>query len=93
MTRYGATGDLDLLDGVEGVTVEVNDDDDPQLLRPDGRPVDTWREDYPYPSQMSRAEYSATKRALQNRAAQAAELGEGHRSAGADPVRGSRRRR
>jgi len=65
MTSYTATDDLDLLDGVEGVTVEVDDDDDPQLFRPDGRPVDTWREDYPYAARMSRAEYSATKRALQ----------------------------
>ena len=41
------------------------DDDDPVLLGPDGSPVDTWREDYPYPERMSRREYEVTKRALQ----------------------------
>ena len=54
----------DLLASVQGVTVEV-DDDDPRLFGPDGREVDTWRQDYPYDERMSRAEYAATKRALQ----------------------------
>jgi polyphosphate kinase len=48
-----------------GLTVDDNDDDDPVLLYPDGRPVDTWREDYPYPGRMSRHEYERTKRLLQ----------------------------
>ncbi len=64
VTSYSVT-DWDLLAGVEGVTVEVDDDDDPQLFGPDGRPVDTWRQDYPYDERMSRSEYAATKRALQ----------------------------
>ena len=64
MMSYNLT-DWDLLAGVDGVTVQVDDDDDPQLFGPDGRPVDTWRQDYPYSERMSRSEYAATKRALQ----------------------------
>jgi len=60
-----ATAEWNLLASVEGVTVEVDDDDDPRLFGPDGREVDTWRQDYPYDERMSRAEYAATKRALQ----------------------------
>ncbi|WP_111768588.1 polyphosphate kinase 2 [Nakamurella deserti] len=46
--------------------VDVDDhDDDPVLLGPDGRPVETWREDYPYDQRMSRREYERTKRTLQ----------------------------
>jgi polyphosphate kinase 2 len=39
--------------------------DDPVLLGPDGRPVGTWREGYPYDERMSRREYEITKRLLQ----------------------------
>ena len=39
--------------------------DDPELISPDGRPVLTWREDYPYTERMTRAEYEEVKRALQ----------------------------
>ena len=42
-----------------------DDDDDPILFYPDGRPVDTWREDYPYDERMSRPEYEHAKRLLQ----------------------------
>ena len=36
------------------------------MLRwPDGRVVDTWREDYPYPEKMTRDEYEYRKRPLQ----------------------------
>ena len=47
--------------------VDFDDDrsDDPVLLGPDGEPVLTWQEDYPYPELMSRHEYESTKRALQ----------------------------
>jgi polyphosphate kinase 2 len=45
--------------------VEDDDDDDPVLLRKDGRPVDTWREDYPYDERMTRDEYDRIKRLLQ----------------------------
>lgn len=39
--------------------------DDPVLLGPDGTPVGTWREGYPYDERMSRREYEVTKRLLQ----------------------------
>jgi polyphosphate kinase len=45
--------------------VEYPDGYDPILIRPDGREVDTWRQDYPYDSLMRRADYDPTKRALQ----------------------------
>jgi polyphosphate kinase 2 len=45
--------------------VEYPDGYDPILIRPDGREVDTWREDYPYDRLLRRAEYDPTKRALQ----------------------------
>ncbi|HZC27421.1 MAG TPA: polyphosphate kinase 2 [Actinopolymorphaceae bacterium] len=55
-------GDLAVL---AGLTVEDDDDDDPVLLWPDGRPVDTWREDYPYDERMTRDYYDHAKRLLQ----------------------------
>jgi polyphosphate kinase 2 len=48
-----------------GYRVEDDDDDDPILVRTDGGPVDTWREDYPYDERMSRDEYDKLKRLLQ----------------------------
>jgi polyphosphate kinase 2 (PPK2 family) len=45
--------------------VEDDDDDDPVLLYQDGRPVDTWREGYPYDERMPRPEYDRLKRLLQ----------------------------
>jgi polyphosphate kinase 2 len=48
-----------------GLRVEDNDDDDPVLLWPDGTPVDTWREDYPYDERMTREYYDHQKRLLQ----------------------------
>ena len=48
-----------------GLRVEDNDDDDPVLLKPDGTPVDTWREDYPYDERMTRDYYDHHKRLLQ----------------------------
>ncbi len=39
--------------------------DDPVLLGPDGTPVGTWREGYPYEERMTRSEYDVTKRLLQ----------------------------
>jgi polyphosphate kinase len=47
---------------VEGTFDEV---DDPVLLGPDGLPVMTWREGYPYAERMGRHEYEEQKRALQ----------------------------
>jgi polyphosphate kinase len=55
--------DPDLL---AGMTVDDDDEhDDPVLRYPDGRTVDTWREDYPYDEKMSRPEYESAKRPLQ----------------------------
>jgi polyphosphate kinase len=49
-----------------GLRVEDDDEhDDPVLLYADGRVVETWREDYPYPEKMTRAEYEHLKRPLQ----------------------------
>lgn len=42
-----------------------DDEDDPELLLADGRVADTWREDYPYDTRLSRAEYEHDKRLLQ----------------------------
>jgi polyphosphate kinase 2 len=55
--------DRDLL---AGLAVDDDDEhDDPVLRWPDGRIVDTWREDYPYPEKMTRDEYEYLKRPLQ----------------------------
>jgi polyphosphate kinase len=37
----------------------------PALARPDGTPVETWREDYPYGTRMGRKQYDRAKRTLQ----------------------------
>lgn len=47
---------------VEGTWDEV---DDPVLIGPNGLPVETWREGYPYEHRMTRHEYDETKRLLQ----------------------------
>ncbi|MGH3198892.1 MAG: polyphosphate kinase 2 [Streptosporangiaceae bacterium] len=49
-----------------GLRVDDDDEhDDPVLLWPDGRRVDTFREDYPYSGRMTRPEYEYLKRPLQ----------------------------
>jgi polyphosphate kinase len=48
-----------------GLRVVDDDDDDPVLLWPDGTPVDTWREDYPYDERLLRDVYEREKRLLQ----------------------------
>jgi polyphosphate kinase 2 len=50
---------------VKDLVVEDTDDDDPVLRFRDGRPVDTWREDYPYDERLSRDIYEREKRLLQ----------------------------
>jgi polyphosphate kinase 2 len=51
---------------VAGLVVDDDDEhDDPVLRWPDGRVVDTWREDYPYDEKMPRSEYEYLKRPLQ----------------------------
>ncbi len=47
------------------VTGTWDEVDDPVLIGPDGTPVDTWKEGYPYDDRMSRREYEMTKRLLQ----------------------------
>ena len=47
---------------VEGTFDEI---DDPILIGPDGVPVETWREGYPYDRRITRDEYEHTKRMLQ----------------------------
>ncbi len=57
-------GPMDLAAAAD-LRVDDSDDDDPVLLFPDGTPVDTWREDYPYEVRLPRAEYEQHKRLLQ----------------------------
>ncbi|MCG5457966.1 hypothetical protein PSH03_003087 [Micromonospora sp. PSH03] len=61
--------DLALLDLTADYRVADGHDDDPVLLRPDGTPVETWREDYPYDERLDREEYDRDKRLLQARSA------------------------
>jgi polyphosphate kinase len=61
-------GDLSADEFVErGLSVEGTFDeiDDPVLIGPDGTPILTWREGYPYEERMTRQEYEETKRLLQ----------------------------
>ena len=50
---------------VEGYTVRDDHGDDPVLITPDGKAVETWREDYPYDHLMSRNSYEVEKYLLQ----------------------------
>jgi polyphosphate kinase len=47
---------------VEGTFDEI---DDPVLKRPDGQPVETWKEGYPYAEKLSGEDYEDEKRLLQ----------------------------
>ena len=49
----------------DGYTVRDDHGDDPVLIRPDGRAVETWREDYPYDELMDRDDYEVEKYRLQ----------------------------
>jgi polyphosphate kinase len=49
----------------EGYTVRDDHGDDPMLITPDGKAVETWREDYPYDELMSRNDYEVEKYLLQ----------------------------
>ncbi len=66
------TPDRDELADLAGVPIEQlsvdtdgAEDDDPALLGPDGRVIDTWREGYPYEQRLDRREYEEQKRLLQ----------------------------
>src|SRR6478752_7621838 len=50
---------------IEGHTIGEDYDDDPVLIGPDGRAVDTWRETYPYDERMPRQDYEEAKYLLQ----------------------------
>jgi polyphosphate kinase 2 len=50
---------------IDGHSIGEDYDDDPVLLDPDGRAVDTWRENYPYDERMPREEYAEAKYLLQ----------------------------
>ncbi|SEH48222.1 polyphosphate kinase 2, PA0141 family [Mycolicibacterium rutilum] len=66
MTTADPEIDLDALStDAHGYTVNDEDEDDPVLLDRDGRPIETWREHYPYDARMSRDEYERVKRRLQ----------------------------
>ena len=64
---------------MDGYTVVDDEDDDPVLLDPDGIPVDTWREGYPYDERMSRPRVRGAEATAADRAAEAAELDQGNR--------------
>ncbi|RKW69531.1 polyphosphate kinase 2 [Galactobacter caseinivorans] len=55
---------IDLLQ-TDGFSLGNDFDDDPELIDPVGRAVDTWRENYPYDERMSREEYESAKYELQ----------------------------
>ena len=50
---------------IEGYSVGEDHDDDPVLIDPTGRAVDTWRENYPYEERLDRDEYDEQKYLLQ----------------------------
>lgn len=47
--------------GIDGHTIGDDHDDDPVLIDPHGKAVDTWRENYPYDERLPRAEYDEQK--------------------------------
>jgi len=49
----------------QGYTVGEPEGPDPELIDPGGRAVETWRQDYPYDTLLSRDEYEAEKYLLQ----------------------------
>ncbi len=49
----------------EGYTVQGSKDEDPILIDPQGKAVETWRQDYPYDELMDRDEYDEAKYQLQ----------------------------
>jgi polyphosphate kinase 2 len=65
MTTTAGDGEGLVLERLSDYHIDHSDEDDPELLRADGTPVDSWREGYPYHQRMSRAEYDRAKRSLQ----------------------------
>ena len=62
-----APGGRDALGSLSSLRLSADNEDldDPVLVTPDGRLVDTWREGYPYSERMPRQEYEFQKRLLQ----------------------------
>ncbi len=56
---------IDQLLGSEEHTIGEDHDDDPVLIDPVGRAVDTWRENYPYDERLDRSVYDDEKYRLQ----------------------------
>ena len=50
---------------VQGYRVQGGSGEDPMLIAPDGKAVETWREDYPYDELIDREEYEEEKYRLQ----------------------------
>ncbi|MFD3483759.1 polyphosphate kinase 2 [Streptomyces sp. NPDC058665] len=50
---------------LDGLTVDDRNPERPVLLDKSGRPMKTWRQNYPYAEKMRRREYERTKRRLQ----------------------------
>src|SRR5689334_14639374 len=55
----------EMLRGWRALRVEVDDEGDVCLVRPDGGRIETWRENYPYDDRLSRGAYERDKRLLQ----------------------------
>ena len=49
----------------DGYTVRDDHGDDPVLIDPGGKAVETWREDYPYDERIDRNDYEVEKYLLQ----------------------------
>ena len=64
MSQMGLREYIDELQA-QGYRVEGGKGEDPLLIRPDGRAVETWREDYPYDEMYDRDTYEEEKYLLQ----------------------------
>jgi polyphosphate kinase 2 len=65
--RKVAWESVQLTEDLDALSLEADNEDldDPILVGPDGKRVDTWRERYPYDERLERGEYERQKRALQ----------------------------
>ncbi|MYT19925.1 polyphosphate kinase 2, partial [Streptomyces sp. SID7760] len=61
-SRHGSDAEEGLL---AGLSVDASRPEQPVLLDESGRPIRTWRENYPYDRKLGRAEYERAKRILQ----------------------------
>jgi polyphosphate kinase 2 len=68
LLRRPEPGIGELLDGLAdelGLRVRHREHGAPELVTPDGRPAQTWREGFPYPERLRKKDYAAAKRDLQ----------------------------